>query len=232
VTWDGPTAQWWRTEVGEDPAYRRDVDPLLEALLDGAPEGPRLDIGCGDGRLLDQFAAFGVDSSLDLVRGGESRRTVIADLARLPFAEAQWSVSFVVLVVEHLAEVGQFFTEAARVTASGGVLALVVNHPIYTAPGSGPFLDPEDGEVLWRWGSYLTPGSTREPAGSGSVEFHHRSMADLLSAAAAAGWQLERVIERALTPDGDALLEAQAHVPRLLGLRWARAPQTTVEAGG
>jgi len=125
-------------------------------------------------------------------------------------------------VLEHLANPEPLFEEAARVVAPGGWLAVVINHPVYTAPGSGPFVDRGDGEVLWRWGAYLQRGVSAEPAGAGSVDFHHLPMGDLLTTAASAGWRLERLLEQSLDPAGDALLESQTDVPRLLGARWKR----------
>jgi SAM-dependent methyltransferase len=221
VTWDGATADWWRSEVESDPAYARDVDPLLVSTLGSLSDGPVLDLGCGDGRLLTRFGATGVDASLDLAREADRGTVVVADVGRLPFATGQWQAAYAVLVLEHLTDPAPFFAEAARVVTSGGVLGVVVNHPIYTAPGSGPFLDPDDGEVLWRWGGYLERGATKEPAGSDVVVFHHRPLGVLLTAAAGAGWRLATMLEKALQPAGDPLLEAQQDVPRLLGIRWS-----------
>ncbi len=223
MTWDGPTAQWWQGEVRDDAAYARDVDPLLDELLGTIGEKSILDLGCGDGRLLARHGALGVDASVDLARkAGRHGEVVVADVCRLPFSDASWHGAYAVLVLEHLSEVAPFFDEAARVVAPGGVLALVINHPVFTAPGSGPFVDPTDGEVLWRWGRYFDEGASREPAGSGWVDFHHRSLGELLTTAADAGWRLERMIERSLSSEGDPLLEAQEQVPRLVGMRWSR----------
>lgn len=223
MSWDGPTAEWWMGEVGGDAAYTRDVDPLLDELLGHVDETPVLDLGCGDGRLLASHAAVGVDASLDLVRhAAESGPAVVADVRRLPFAADSWLAAYAVLVLEHIEDPSPFFVEAARVITPGGFLAVVINHPVYTAPRSGPFVDPADDEVLWRWGEYLERGASTEPAGSGTVLFHHRPLGDLLTSAAAAGWKLEQMIERALEPAGDSLLAAQTHLPRLLGVRWRR----------
>jgi hypothetical protein len=105
------------------------------------------------------------------------------------------------------------------------VLALVANHPAYTAPGSGPLVDPDDGEVLWRWGPYMEAGCSEEPAGAGTVVFHHRSLSRLLTEAAAAGWCLERLVEHGVgerRAAADPLLAAQRQIPRLLAARWVR----------
>ena len=223
MSWDGPAAEWWRGEVSGDAAYTRDVDPLLFELLDGIEASRTLDLGCGDGRLLDGHAFAGVDRSLDLVGVATQRgRAVVADVGRLPFATGAWDAAYAVLVLEHIADPAPLFAEAARVVAPGGSLAVVVNHPVYTAPGSGPFVDPVDGEVLWRWGAYLERGASTEPAGDGSIVFHHRPLGDLLTMAASAGWQLERLLERSLDPGDDVLLAAQTQLPRLLGDRWRR----------
>jgi len=79
---------------------------------------------------------------------------------------------------------------------------------------------------LWRWGPYLSAGSSREPAGEGSVVFHHRPMGELLTAAADAGWSLQRMVEHGVgerRAAADPLLARQRHIPRILGVRWRRS---------
>jgi hypothetical protein len=106
----------------------------------------------------------------------------------------------------------------------GGHLALVINHPIWTAPRSSP-IDNKEGEVLWRPGLYFGRGHSDEPAGKKKVRFYHRTTAALLNAASAAGWMLLRMEERGISrrqverfPD----YAGQEHIPRLLGARWVR----------
>jgi SAM-dependent methyltransferase len=221
--WDGGTAEWWAGEVATDPAYSTDVDPLLRSLVPSV-EGVVVDLGCGEGRVAGILSGLvGVDLSLDLARQATRRLPVsVADVTRLPLASGSVAGGIAVLVLEHVADMAGFFTETNRVVTAGGFLVVIINHPNYTAPGSGPFVDPDDGEVLWRWGSYLSPGHTDEPAGAGTVRFHHRPMGDLLRSAADAGWSLETMEERAVSPAEDPLLAAQSQVPRLLGVRWRR----------
>ncbi len=219
MTWDGAAAEWWASEVVADAAYSRDVDPLLEELLPPSP-GVLVDLGCGTGRLLTP-RRVGVDSSVDLL-GAAQGSVVAGELQRLPFGDASFAGAYAVLVWEHLAETGPAFAEAKRVVKPSGFLVMILNHPLFTAPGSGPFLD-DDGEALWRFGGYLTPGHSDEPAGDGSVRFHHHPLGDLLGGAADAGWVLERLVERPSGDEADPLLRAQAGVPRLLGVRWAAA---------
>src|SRR5690606_8028911 len=127
-----------------------------------------------------------------------------------------------VLVLEHIRDEEHVLAEAARVTRPGGVLALVINHPIWTAPGSTPIQDTT-GEILWRPGEYFSTGWSDEPAGEGTIRFHHRTISRLLNSAASAGWMLEEMVEEGVT---DAQIErtpglrGQEHIPRLLGVRW------------
>jgi hypothetical protein len=122
------------------------------------------------------------------------------------------------LVLEHLADHVGFFASAADVVRQGGVLALVMNHSVWTAPGSTPITDT-DGEVLWRPGDYMSDGLSEEPAGEGTIVFHHRSMGSLLNAAADAGWSLQRLIE---LPHHE--FEDQVGIPRLMATRWSLLP--------
>ncbi len=102
---------------------------------------------------------------------------------------ASFDGAYVGLVLEHVEDEETFFAQVAKAVRPGGVLAMVINHPIWTAPGSTPIEEPE-GEILWRTGTYFGRGFSDEPAGKGKVRFYHRTMADLINAASAAGWHL------------------------------------------
>lgn len=227
MSWDEGHARWWVEEVANDPSYERDVDPLLERLTPAASPGLVLDLGCGEGRYLGRFGrTVGVDLLPSLARLAARRGpVVVADAAvALPFADAAFAGIYAVLVLEHLADPSHLVDEMARVVAPGGWCVVVHNHPALTAPDSGPVVDTTDGEVLWRWGNYLGTGHTDEPAGTGTVRFHHRTTGELLSRFAAAGWSLEALEETPLGDMEDPLLFAQRFIPRLLGARWRRLP--------
>ncbi len=232
--WSDDLAEWWLAEVESDPAYRLEVLPLAEDLLRAEAGARYLDLGCGEGGLLRRIvkagaSAVGVDLAPRLARAAS--RVAPAVVGRLPdvgfVRDASVDGVTTILVLEHLDDPAGLFAEAARVTRPGGVLVLVVNHPVLTAPGSAPVVDVDDGEALWRWGDYLGEGYTEEPAGeSGSIRFNHRTVGGLLTLAAGHGWSLERLVERGIAPDRarvDPLLAAQQGIPRLLGARWRRA---------
>ncbi len=212
-------SEWWLTEVADDPAYEEVVTPLLLEALEPGESFRYLDVGCGEGRVLRAVeergaAVIGLDLSARLIK--EAGTGVVADLHRIPMRDGSFDGVYSVLTLEHVADHGAFFTEAARVTMPDGVLAIVINHPSWTAPGSTPISEP-DGEVLWRPGDYFSNGTSEMPAGEGTVIFHHRSMADLLNAAAEAGLRLEHMVEQ---PHHE--VEDQGGIPRLLACRWRR----------
>ncbi len=221
-------ADWWLDELAGDPAYSEEVLPLALDLLDPRPNKTYLDVGCGEGRVMAAIAEagaipVGVDAVADLVgRASRHGRAVHAEIPPLDFlADGEVDGVVIVLVLEHLADEAAVFAETARVTRLGGVLALVVNHPIWTAPSSTPIGDEE--EVLWRPGEYFSTGWSDERAGQGSVRFHHRTMARLLTTASGAGWCLDHLVELGVSKaqvSRSKGLAGQEHIPRLLGARW------------
>ncbi|MEN8041699.1 MAG: class I SAM-dependent methyltransferase [Actinomycetota bacterium] len=228
-SWDD-LAEWWSREVQHDPAYAADVHPILQELL--PPElGVAMDLGCGEGQGMRLVGGgdhvFGCDLSLGLLQRADARgRVVRTELPSLTWLEdAVLDSAFSVYLLDLIADHDRFFSETARVVKPGGSLVIVINHPVYTAPGSAPLMD-EAGEVLWRWGTYFSEGSSFEPAGDGAVEFFHRSVETLLTTAATRGWILDAMIERGLSDDTIERLpgyEGQQNIPRLLGARWTRS---------
>lgn len=223
-------AGWWMQEVTDDPAYQDEVLPLLLGLLDPQPGLLYLDAGCGDGRVMRALGAagarvIGCDVNLELLQVARAAGPVVG--CRLPGLDwvrpGSLNGAYASLVIEHLVDLEPFFSGLARAVRPQAPLALVVNHPLFTAPESGPVVDPADGELFWRWGTYLEDGFTEEPAGESRITFYHRPLATLLNAAADAGWALRHTLERAAPTTHDPLLAPQGHIPRLLGLRWVKS---------
>lgn len=211
-------AAWWLDEVN-DPAYAEVVTPLLLELVERVETGGVVaDLGSGDGRMMSVVAeatgsrVVGVELVESLARRAASP-VVVSRLPVIPFADASLRGAYAVLVLDHIEDHEALFAEIGRVVQPGGFLAVVSNHPVWTAPGSTPIED-SDGEILWRPGRYFDGGSSTEPAGGGEVVFFHRSMSDLLNAAADAGWSLERLMELS---DQESV---GSEVPRLMGVRW------------
>ena len=230
VSWDRIDS-WWLEELAADPAYTEEIEPLLLSLLRPEIGSLYLDLGCGDGRLMRAVSAtgsrvVGCDLSPLLLAKAISYGPVV----RCSLPSLMWlrprSVdgAFVGLVLEHLRDEKAFFSSVANVVRPGGVLAVVINHPIWTAPKSSPIEDA-GGEILWRPGVYFGRGFSREPAGDDKVTFYHRTMADLINGASVAGWDLDHMEERGISPEQVGRVPdyaGQEHIPRLLGVRWKR----------
>ncbi|HSM45752.1 MAG TPA: class I SAM-dependent methyltransferase, partial [Acidimicrobiia bacterium] len=136
MSWSG-LFEWWVAEIAEDPAYEEVVTPLLLEVLQPQPGRRYLDAGCGEGRVMRTVTStgtsvVGLDLSNELVERAGSG--VVADLVAMPLRDSSFDGVYSVLTLEHVEDHGTFYSEAARVTRSGGVLALVINHPIWTAP--------------------------------------------------------------------------------------------------
>lgn len=223
--WDR-IAEWWIEEASSDPSYGNDVVPLLGSLL-STTTGVVLDLGCGDGHLAPMLGdrIVGLEGSEALARAAAVRFPVL--VARAPDLRCIRSASIDTVVsvylLDLLADEDAFFSSTASAVVDGGHLIVLINHPVFTAPGAAPLWD--DDEVLWRWGSYFQPGTTLEPAGPEFVRFHHRPLGTILSSAASAGWILETMLERPLSPSTIAEVPGyggQEGIPRLLGVRWRR----------
>lgn len=222
---------WWLEELSGDPAYEEEVSPLLLDLLAPKENELILDIGCGDGRMMGRLSAIGAKvvgcdfNGMLLSRAKSLGPVVVAKLPRMSWARrGSFDKALVGLVLEHLPDEEAFFQQVAMVVRPGGAMAMVINHPVWTAPKSSPMED-SSGETLWRPGVYFGRGYSDEPAGQQTVRFYHRTMADLLNAASGAGWDLERLEERGISaaqveryPD----YVGQEHIPRLLGAKWLR----------
>jgi SAM-dependent methyltransferase len=222
---------WWLEELAGDPAYVEEIEPLLVDLLGPARGQVYLDVGCGDGRTMAVLVnARGRVVGCDLNQGLLLRAREHGPVVRARLPDLSWirpgslDGALVGLVLEHLADEVQFFSQVGQAVRQSGVLAVVINHPIWTAPNSSPIEDA-GGETLWRPGTYFGRGYSDEPAGRQKVRFFHRTLSDLLNAASVGGWDLQRLVESGVSPSQVERVpeySGQEHLPRILGVRWLR----------
>ncbi len=224
--WDD-IAEWWIAATGDGPADSDEMLDVVRALIEPT-SGRSLDLGCGDGQALGLLGdgTVGVDLSHRLLVAASKHAPVVR--CRLP--DLSWvrpgaidravAVGLLDLIADHR----EFFEQVASAVRPDGTLVVVMNHPVVTAPDSVPLVD-DTGQLVWRWGRYLQPGSLTQPAGHREVVLHHRPIGDLLTTAAGAGWHLERVVEAGATTHTVATSTSQRgqdHLPSVLGVRWRR----------
>ncbi|MBK9473439.1 MAG: class I SAM-dependent methyltransferase [bacterium] len=145
---------WYRVAFGafypclyshrDDDEARRCVDALARlAPLGNADGRPLLDLGCGDGRHLDQLRSHGLSVvGLDLSRAllqaarrrGLGAGLVCADMRRLPFGDGAFGA-----VLSLFTAFGYFGETAAD--GAGGDAAVIRGIARVSAPGGHWFLD-------------------------------------------------------------------------------------------
>jgi SAM-dependent methyltransferase len=111
---------------GFNPAWQRHAAEyrLAEPFL---PAGTVLDLGCGIGHSYDLLGgreSVGVDID-EAALAGQARRTVVADMRSLPFADGEFDSVLSVHSIEHVPDPERVVSEAARVVAPGGVVVFV-----------------------------------------------------------------------------------------------------------
>jgi ubiquinone/menaquinone biosynthesis C-methylase UbiE len=123
-----PASNYWRAvEIGE-------------VIQHDLPKGQGLDLGCGDGHLMEillrhtgQRKLVGLDvDQYETALAQERniyRRVVTAPAERLPFCENQFDFVFSNSVLEHIPDIDGALAEVARVLRPGGRF-------LFTAPGA------------------------------------------------------------------------------------------------
>ncbi|MGO9898411.1 MAG: class I SAM-dependent methyltransferase [Solirubrobacteraceae bacterium] len=124
---DEAYADWYRPNGGRfggpgDAILRRTRGRLARRLDRVAPPGPVLDVGTGDGVLLDALARLGREA-LGLER--ESARPDVR-AAELGEIDGAWAAIVFWHSLEHLSDAGEQVTRAASLLAPNGVLVIAV----------------------------------------------------------------------------------------------------------
>ena len=205
-------ASWARSYDGEPENDTIELEQqAVRALLDELPEGVVLDAACGTGRHAAYLAGrgravIGIDSSeamLEQARrklpGVDLRR---GDLRALPLEDCSASAVVCALALSHLPDLGPAVSELGRVLRPGGRLIVSNPHPFAT------------GILNWRAVFTSDAGDRVE-----IPEYPH-SHGAYISAFAAAGLTVRRLIEPVLTREG---ARARARLGRQEGFEQALA---------
>lgn len=207
---ESPSMEVVPTQAGYDrwaEWYDGEDNPLV--LLEEKHIGPLAgdvsgltvaDIGCGTGRHALRWAAAGarvtaVDFSKAMLQrarakpGAKAISFVRHDLAKpFPLKSAAFDRVFCCLVLDHIAELGEFFLELRRLCRPKGCVVISVMHPAMSLKGvQARFIDPASGRRI-------SPAS------------HAHQMSDYLMAAVRSGLTLEQASEYSM----DAALAAQS----------------------
>ena len=166
-----PLADWTGTGEAYASSFGRLTEGAVAPLLDavgasrgGDESGSLLDVGTGPGTVAAAAAdrgyrVLGVDAEQSMVaearRRHPSLRFDVAALPRLPFADGSFDVVTACFVINHVPDPGEAIADMARVTGSGGAVAVTV------WPGGGSPLRPLWEAVVARAGSGVYPADTQ-----------------------------------------------------------------------
>lgn len=157
-------APWYSKLVGTEGHYfhRNVVLPGLLRLLDLRKDSTLLDLGCGQGvvsRVIPEISKYvGVDKAAALVESAKrtnkiaSYDFVVGDVTKPLRTEQQdFSHCCVVLALQNMEHPEGVFTNAARLLAQGGVLVVVLNHPMFRIPRQTGWGVDEKSKQQYRW---------------------------------------------------------------------------------
>jgi Methyltransferase domain len=127
---DRAYGDWYRPSSGRftglgDHVLRRLRSRLAARLDQIAPPGPVLDVGAGDGALLDALAAQGREAV------GLERRSTRPDVRAAELAEIseRWAAIVFWHSLEHLRDPGPALDRAAELLVFGGVIVVAIPNP-------------------------------------------------------------------------------------------------------
>jgi SAM-dependent methyltransferase len=219
-SWD-EAADWYLEMVGNDQVGFNQLaaDTALE-LVGPCAGVDVLDVGCGEGHVSRRLAAMGarvvaiepVERLLaaGLEREAEEPLGITYRLDRAEelgtIADASTDAVVAVLVLHHVGDLTRALTNVRRVLRAGGDFVAVIPHPWTDHPAAGwTDLGGRYRRTVGEYSveRYWTAGDTSPTATMHSIRqigWHHRTLATFMSAVAAAGFGIHRVLE----PTGDA----------------------------
>ena len=106
---------------------------MFNRYLPGLTDKMVLDVGCGQGMMMEFLAgsgntAFGMDITTQSVRSNKTRGLVAieADARHIPFADKTFDLVYSLGVIEHFSGTEKAFQEQVRVCKPGGTVVAVV----------------------------------------------------------------------------------------------------------
>lgn len=166
--------------------------PVMRKFMDGLPDGPVLDAGCGTGRhtkyLVDKgHEVLGVDGNEAMLEHAKRKlpdaEFKVGDLSKLPADDGSYRALTCGLAVGHVEALGPVAKEIARVLSPGGVAAVSAPHAFIT------------GILGWR-------APVFDKAGNGwQVPEYPHWPGELVEAFTGAGLKVTAIHEPKLTPE-------------------------------
>ncbi len=206
--WDA-VAAWYDKLVGESGSdYHQNVIlPAALRMLEPQPGEAIMDLCCGQGVLVRPLLAAqvgkitGVDASGRLIEsararhGADPRVSLLVADACLPgrWADESHDAATCLMAMHDVPDLVGLFSNLAKSLKPGGRAVMVCMHPCFRIPRKSHWGWDADQKIQYRrmdrYGSPLEIEITTHPGkGTGELtHFHHRPLADLLSAMGSGG---------------------------------------------
>ena len=211
--WD-KLSEWWikTVEDNESSEYVEIIVPLIEGIL--SEKKTILDIGTGTGlvaqevrRVTEHATIVGGDISIRQLRYAKEVTSGIQfvqhSIDHMPFKDEKFDAVVCSMVLEHIESLLEAVSEIARILEKGGIFLIIMNHPVFQSPGSGPAtLNNNDRDAIWGIGDYLTESSELEKISPDlEVLYSHRTIATYFNALSNQNLIIQNVIEKSI-PSG------------------------------
>ena len=211
--WDKLSEWWIKTiEDNESSEYVEIIVPLIEGIL--SEKKTILDIGTGTGlvaqevrRVTEHATIVGGDISIRQLRYAKEVTSGIQfvqhSIDHMPFKDEKFDAVVCSMVLEHIESLLEAVSEIARILEKGGIFLIIMNHPVFQSPGSGPAtLNNNDRDAIWGIGDYLTESSELEKISPDlEVLYSHRTIATYFNALSNQNLIIQNVIEKSI-PSG------------------------------
>lgn len=192
--------------------------PVMTELLPPLRGKTVLDLGCGCGYncvdFIERGAArvVGIDISQKMLKAAESESSdehiEYKNMSMTDISSLNETFDFIYssLAFHYIEDFGKLIQDIHRLLAQGGQLLFSQEHPIMTATidGKGHFNRDENGDYnSYTFSNYSEPGKRETFWYIDGVVKYHRTLGEILTAIAEAGFMIEKVAEP--VPNGRAL---------------------------
>lgn len=197
LMWPGGTADYRRLihDRERDSQYLRDrgLKPNLLQMLGDCTKARALDVGCGDGWLLDELHPR-EGFACDIVQEPGLNPVwtfALNDVRDLQYGNGSFDVVAASLVLMWFEELDRAVAELARVTTSGGKVVISLVHPYFYRTG-GP---DEDGDytVCRDLSKPFEIVDLKIGGSAGPFTYYYRPLPDYLNACIKAGLRIQEV---------------------------------------